>query len=53
MTLLALFILEETFLDNEEEWQMIAKKAKTYLEQAGIAKPSTLVKKFTLVAKLD
>ena len=32
LTLLALFILEEAFLDNEDEWQMIAKKAKTYLE---------------------
>ena len=40
-------------MDNEDEWQMIAKKAKTYLEQAGVAKPNTLVSKFTLSAKLD
>ena len=53
LTLLALFILEESFCDNEDEWQMIAKNAKKYLEQAGVAKPNTLVRKFTLLAKLD
>ena len=53
LTLLALFILEEAFLDNEDEWQMIAKKAKTYLEQAGVDKPNTLMRKFSLIAKLD
>jgi hypothetical protein len=33
LTLLALFILEEAYTENEEEWQMIAKKARTFLEQ--------------------
>ena len=53
LTLLALFILEESFPENAQEWQMIARKAKTYLEQAGVAKPNNLVMKFTLSAKID
>ena len=32
MTLLALFILQEVFEEKEDEWQMIARNAKTYLE---------------------
>ena len=32
MTLLALFILQEVFVENEAEWQMIARNARTYLE---------------------
>ena len=53
LTLLALFILEESYSENVQEWQMIARKAKTYLEQAGVAKPNNLVMKFTLAAKID
>jgi len=53
LTLLALFILEEAYLDYEDEWQMIAKKGKTYLEQAGVSKPNNLIRKFTLQAKID
>ena len=32
VTLLALFILQEVFVENEAEWQMIARNARTYLE---------------------
>ena len=31
LTLLALFLLREVFIDKEDEWQMIARKAKTFL----------------------
>ena len=53
LTLLALFILEESYAENAQEWQMIARKAKMYLEQAGVVKPNNLVMKFTLSAKID
>jgi len=32
LTLLALWILREKFEKQEDEWQMIAKKAKVYLK---------------------
>ena len=52
LTLLALYLLEESYADKEDEWQMIAKKAKTFLEQTGgISKPNTLIRKFTLTAR--
>lgn len=54
LTLLALFILEEAFIEHEEEWQLIMRKAEEYLEQvSGIAKPLSLARKFTLLPKLD
>ena len=31
LTLLALFLLQEAYMDKEDEWQMIARKAKTFL----------------------
>ena len=31
-TLLALFILEEGYADQEDEWQLIAGKARSYLQ---------------------
>ena len=39
LTLLAIWILEECFFENEDEWQLIASKAKSYLESAGVQKP--------------
>ena len=36
MTLLACYILEETFADFEDEWQLIASKARKWLETAGV-----------------
>lgn len=52
MTLLACFILEEAFADYEDQWQLIANKARKWLEAAGIPKPSTLVSKFKLRPQL-
>lgn len=45
-TALALIVLENEFEDKEDEWQMIAKKAKSFLKDNGIAKPDTLLSKF-------
>jgi len=36
-TLAALFILEEFFADRADEWQLISKKAKTYLKSLGVS----------------
>ena len=46
VTILALYILEEAFGDFEDQWQMIASKARKWLETAGVKKPSTLARKF-------
>ena len=48
LTLLALFILQECFDDYEDEWELIARKAKTFLQSAGVQKPDTFVRQFTL-----
>ena len=51
LTLVALFILREVFEDKKDEWELIAKKAKDYLKNAGLTKPDSIVKKFSLVVK--
>jgi hypothetical protein len=38
-TILALFILQEKFEDREDEWTLLAKKAKAWLKKGGLAKP--------------
>ena len=38
-TLVALYLLQETFADRESEWRLIAKKAKDWLKKVGIEKP--------------
>lgn len=43
-TLVALFILAEFFEDQEDEWTLVAKKAKTWLKQQGIERPENLIK---------
>ena len=48
LTLLALFILKECFDDYKGEWEMIARKAKNFLRSAGVPKPDTLLRQFTL-----
>jgi len=45
ITLVSLFALKEKFEDKEEEWQMIARKAKGYLKTKGIVKVEPLFKK--------
>ena len=51
LTLLAIYILQESFPDHEDEWQLIVAKAIAFLEQAGIEKPNNLVKQFTIAVK--
>ena len=48
LTLLALYILQESFEDREDEWKLIATKAKNWLASAGVSKPKTYLKMFTL-----
>ena len=43
LTIVALFILERLFKDKEDEWVLIAKKAKTYLKKSGISKPEKII----------
>ena len=49
LTLLAIYILQEGFPNDEDEWTMIVDKAIAFLKQAGLQKPATIVKKFSLV----
>ena len=44
LTLLAWYILEESFDDDEDQWRLIIGKAKTWLESVGVAKPANYVK---------
>jgi hypothetical protein len=44
-TILALWILKERFEDQEDEWQMIARKAKNFLKSLGITKLEPIFKK--------
>ena len=46
-TLIALYLLIEKFEDKEDEWTLIAKKAKNWLRQQGLSKPDQLIKKIT------
>ena len=48
VTLLAIYLLQEAFGDSEDEWTLLARKAKTYLKSVGVDKPDKLIKKFTL-----
>lgn len=47
-TLIALFILQEAFEDDQDKWQMIAKKAIDFLKSVNIQKPQQLVNKLSL-----
>ena len=50
-TLIALYLLIEKFEDKEDEWTLIAKKAKNWLRQQGLSKPDQLIKKITFEFK--
>ena len=43
-TVLALWALKEKYEDYEDEWQMIARKAKNYLKSQGIQKVESIFK---------
>lgn len=47
MTIIALWVLKETFEEQEDEWQMIARKAKNFLKSQGITKLEPLYKKIS------
>ena len=54
LTLLALYILEEEFEINQDEWMMIAKKAKDFLTKqvTGWSVPhQKVIQKFTIQVK--
>ena len=51
LTLLAWYILEEAFDDDEAQWRLVLGKAKTWLESVGVAKPANYVKLFSLMLK--
>ena len=48
VTLLAIHVLTEIFAANEDQWALLARKAKTYLKNAGVAKPEKLINLFTI-----
>lgn len=52
LTLLALYILEDQYLDREGEWTLLAQKAKAFLKKNGVSKPDKAILKlqFDLVA---
>ena len=47
-TLLAIFVLTKVYSNEKSTWQLLVEKAKTYLKQAGVAKPEKLLKQFSL-----
>lgn len=47
LTLYALWVLKEKYEDKEDEWQMIARKAKGFLKANGISKVEALLKKLS------
>jgi hypothetical protein len=48
LTILALYILQKKFGSKEDEWQLIAGKARGFLKANGIPKPETIVKALRL-----
>ena len=48
MTLLAIFVLTEVFAENEDQWTLLVRKAKTYLKGQGVTKPEKLIREFNL-----
>ena len=49
LTILALFVLKKVFVDREDEWQLLAVKAKTLLKQCGVKKPDGLIKQVKIL----
>lgn len=47
-TLLAIHILAEAFEDKEDEWTLLARKAKTFLKNSGVDKPDKIMRLFNL-----
>ena len=47
-TLLAIFILLEKFSNQEDEWNLLVRKAKTFLRDSGLDKPDKVLRRFNL-----
>jgi dihydroneopterin aldolase len=50
-TIIALYVLEEKYEESSDEWNLIATKAKAWLNEAGIDKPAKWLDKVTLTVK--
>ena len=48
LTIFALAALEKCYACSRSEWEMIARKGRTYLFDAGVTKVNTLIAKFKL-----
>lgn len=53
LTLLAVYILQESFVDREDEWRLIVDKAIFFLIRAGVPKPHKVISQFTLQVKAE
>ena len=51
MTLLAWYTLEESFADEEDQWQLIGDKIETWLESVGVESPNSVKDQFTLTLR--
>ena len=49
LTLVALFVFTEEFALREDEWKLIAKKAKKWLKGVGVEQPESLVRMFSTI----
>ena len=48
LTIFALAALEKCYAGSRNEWEMIARKGRTYLVATGVTKVNTLIAKFKL-----
>ena len=48
LTVLALYVLKEVFSEREEEWQLLAQKAKKLLKECGVKSVDGLLKEITI-----
>lgn len=52
-TLVAIFILQEKYEDRADEWALLARKAKSFLREAGLAKPDKLIRLFSEIEAIN
>ena len=53
LTLLVLYILEEGYAEEEDQWSLVSEKAKAYLLRCGIENPYTYIDFFSNVKVRD
>ena len=49
LTILCLYVLREQFEEEKDQWQVIARKAKTALKNAGVSNPDGLTRSFSVL----